>query len=93
MAAEFHARRSSSSTDRFPDPGSPLWFSAQWVLERWTDGQCVEPLLVWLEDRGRGCTVRVAPTSWRPSELYRLDDRAAATDLLAQIAWTWNPKP
>lgn len=101
MATEFHTWQSSASTDRFPDPGCPLWFSTQWVLEQWTDDQCDEPLLVHivndedvcLEHRWRGYAVRVAPTSWRQAESYRFDNRTAATDLLAQIAWSWNPEP
>lgn len=101
MAAEFRAGRSGSSPDRFPDAGSPLGFSAGWILAQWSDGRCGEPLLVYivededagLDDHWRGYTVRVGPPSRRKAELYRVDDRVAATDLLAQIAWTWNPEP
>lgn len=91
MTGEFRAGRS----------GSSLGFSARWILEQWTDGRCYEPLLVYigededagLDDHWRSYTVRVGPPSRRQAELYRVDDRAAATDVLAQIAWTWNPEP
>jgi len=100
MAAEFRAWRAGSSPHRFPSGGCPLGFSARWVLEQWTDDRCCEPLLVYivedeaagLEDPWRGYTVRVGPPSRRRAAPYRVDDRAAATDLLAQIAWTWNPE-
>jgi hypothetical protein len=101
MAVEFRAGRSGSSPDGFPDAVSPLGFSVRWVLEQWTDGRCGEPLLVYLVEDGharlddcwRGYTVRVGPPSRGQTMRYRVDDRAAAADLLAQIAWTWNPEP
>ncbi len=101
MAAEFRAWRSGSSPNRVPDVGSPLGFSARWVLGQCTDDGCYEPLLVYivededagLDDYWRGYTVRVGLPSRRQSEQYRVDDRGAATDLLAQMAWTWDRKP
>jgi hypothetical protein len=100
-AAEFRAWRTDASPDPFPAAASALGFSARWVLEQWTDDRCGEPLPVYigegenagLDDGWRSYTVRVGPPSRQWTEQYRVDDRAAATDLLAQIAWTWNPEP
>ena len=98
-AAGFKVCRSESAVDLVPDVDWGKDSSALWVLEQWAQEGRGQPAVVYLGDddadeeayvalRERGYAVHVGrPAAAAP---HWVIDRAAAIDLLAQIAFAWR---
>lgn len=103
-AAEFRVWRSESAVDLFPNVGCTLSFSTRWIWEQSACEGQGEPTVVYLGDDDAeedaylalheyGYAVHVGQRSGRSAASYWLVDRAAAIDLLAQIAFSWSLHP
>lgn len=98
-AAEFKVCQSKSTVDLFPDVDWRKDSSALWILEQWVREGRGQPVVVYLGDddadedaylalREYGYAVHVGRLA--AATPYWVVDRAAAIDLLAQIAFAWS---
>ena len=97
-AAGFRVCQSESTVDLFPDVDWRKDSSALWILEQWAREGHGQPVVVYLGDddadeeayvalREHGYTVHIGQRA--AATPYWVVDRAAAIDLLAQIAFAW----
>lgn len=98
-AAEFRVCQSESTVDFFPDVDGRKDSGALWILEQWVREGHGQPVVVYLGDddadeeayvalREHGYAVHVGRQA--AAAPYWVADRAAAIDLLAQIAFAWH---
>ncbi|MDO8479799.1 MAG: trehalose-phosphatase [Candidatus Rokubacteria bacterium] len=98
-ASEFKVCQSESTVDLFPDLDWRKGSSALWILEQWVREGRGQPVVVYLGDddadedaylalREHGYAVHVGRLA--AATPYWVVDRAAAIDLLAQIAFAWS---
>jgi len=97
----FHVRPSESGVEVLPRTSWRKASAARWVLEQWLMESPNRPAVVYLGDddadediraamRERISVVRIRRASGEEPGHYRVADRAAATDVLAQIAFAWG---
>jgi len=103
-AGDFRVCPSESTVDLFPDVEWRRDSSALWILVQWAHECRGQPAVVYLghdhtdEDayralREHGRAVHVGPPAPGSAASCWLADRAAAFDLLAQIAFAWSVRP
>ena len=95
----FRVCQSESTVDLFPDVDWRKDSSTLWILEQWAREGHSQPVVVYLGDddadeeayvalREHGYAVHIGRLA--AAAPYWIADRAAAIDLLAQIAFAWR---
>jgi CheY-like chemotaxis protein len=97
---DFRVWVSDSAVDLFPDVNDRGRASALWTVDEWTQMGQPRPMVVYLGESdaseppdGVGYAIRVGPPTGAAPSTYSVSDRAAAADLLAQIAFSWSARP
>jgi DNA-binding response OmpR family regulator len=96
----FRAWVSDSAVDLFPDVNGPRRPSALWTVDEWTQMGQPRPTVVYLGEpdaseplEGVEYAIRVGSPTGAAAPIRWVPDRAAAADLLAQIAFSWSARP